>query len=291
LHLGPRYASIRNILIFVFALNISVALAKGVYGYITNSVSMLADGFHSLFDGTSNIIGLIGIYIASRPADPNHPYGHAKFETFASLAIGVLLSITAVQILFAAYQRLFAGVVPEVTAISFIIMTITIVVNFVVTTYENRRGRQLGSELLIADSLHTRSDIFVSFAVIGSLIAVLLGYPIVDIFVAFVIAAIIGYMAFSIFKESSEVLCDACMIEREEIRSVVARIEGVRGSHAIRTRGRKNEIYLDLHVLVDPEINIGKAHEIADRVEAEVRRTHPEVKDILVHVEPYGVHG
>lgn len=284
---GTRYASIRNTLIFVFVLNLAVAAAKGIYGYLTNSVSMLADGFHSLFDGTSNILGLIGIYIASKPADPDHPYGHTKFETIASLGIGVLLSITAVQILIASYRRLFTGAVPDVTELSFAIMLATIAVNVIVSTYERRRGKALASELLISDSLHTRSDIFVSISVIASLIAVRIGFPIVDVIMAFIIAGIIGLMAFSILRESSQILCDASAIGYDEIRGVVVNIEGVRDSHAIRTRGRRNEIYLDLHVLVDPKISIDKAHDIADEVETEIRRCYPEITDVLVHVEPY----
>lgn len=282
-----RYANIRNTLIFVFVLNLLVAAAKGFYGYYTHSVSMLADGFHSLFDGTSNIIGLIGIYIASKPADPDHPYGHTKFETIASLGIGVLLSITAVQILIASYRRLFTGAEPDVTTLSFIIMAVTIVVNIIVTTYEHRKGKALSSELLVSDSLHTRSDVFVSLSVIGSLIAVRLGFPIVDVIVALIIAGVIGFMAISILKETSNVLCDASAIEYDEIRGVVLHIEGVRDSHAIRTRGRRSEIYLDLHVLVDPKLSIDQAHDISDEVEAEIRRCYPEITDVLVHVEPY----
>lgn len=290
---SARYISIRNTLIIVFSLNITVALAKGLYGYSTNSVSMLADGFHSMFDGTSNIIGLLGIYIASRPADPNHPYGHAKYETIASLAIGVLLAITAVEVILAAYRRFFTGVLPDVTALSFVIMLVTIATNYFVTTYEKRKGEALNSELLISDSLHTRSDIFVSLAVIGSLIAVLLGFPIIDILTAFVIAGIIGYMAVSIFRESSEVLCDACVLEREQIYEVVSAVEGVQESHAIRSRGRKNDIYLDLHILVDPAISVDKAHDIADEVEERVKSSFPDVTEVLVHVEPFkkAVHG
>ena len=85
------YDAVRRILIIIFVLNIAVALLKGGYGLLTNSLSMSADGLHSLFDSTSNIIGLVGISIASRPPDKEHPYGHAKFETFASLGIAVLL--------------------------------------------------------------------------------------------------------------------------------------------------------------------------------------------------------
>lgn len=284
-----RYIKVRNTLIFVFTLNIAVALAKGIYGYLTNSVSMLADGFHSLFDGTSNVIGLVGIYIASRPADPSHPYGHTKYETISSMAIGVLLTVTAIQIVISAYNRLFSGAVPEATTTSFIIMLVTITVNFIVSTYESRRGKTLGSELLVSDSSHTRSDIYVSLSVIASLIAVRLGYPNVDVLVAFIIAGVIGLMALSIFKESSDVLCDASMLERDQIHNLVIRTHGVHDCHAIRTRGRRNEIYLDLHVLVDSDLNVNKAHQIANEVEVTVKSSFPEVADVLVHIEPYEV--
>lgn len=249
---------------------------------------MLADGFHSMFDGASNIIGLVGIYVASKPADPKDPYGHSKYETFASLSIGMLLIITTTQILLSAYRRLFAGTIPEVTEISFAIMLVTIVINLTVATYENRRGNKLSSELLVSDSTHTKSDIFVSLSVVGSLIAVRLGYPMLDIVVALAIAIAIGYMAVLIFKESSGILCDARTIEYEEIHRAVTEIEGVRDTHAIRTRGRKNEVYLDLHILVDPQLDVSTAHSIANTVELEVKKLHPEIMDVLVHVEPYG---
>lgn len=283
-----RYALIRNTLILVFVLNLSVSLAKGIYGYLTNSISMLADGFHSLFDSTSNIIGLIGIYIASKPADPEHPYGHAKYETISSLAIGVLLAITATQILVSAYNRLLSGSVPEVTLLSFMIMAATITINFAVSTFETRRGKELDSELLVSDSLHTRSDIYVSLSVVGSLLAVRLGYPIVDVLMALVIAVIIAYMAYRIFKESSAILCDASVMECDTIQRLVMRTSGVYDVHAIRTRGRKNEVYIDLHVVVDSTLNIDEAHDIADEVEDNVKRSFPEVTEVLIHVEPSG---
>ena len=285
--LRSRYVNIKNTLIIVLVLNLAIALTKAIYGYLTNSVSMLADGFHSLFDGASNIIGLAGIFIAAKPADTTHPYGHAKYETFASLSIGVLLSITAVEIFISAYHRIFSGINPKVTTVSFVIMLVTIAINLIVTTYEKKRGQQLKSEFLVSDSMHTRSDIYVSVSVIISLIAVKLGFPSLDVLVAFVIAGVIGFMALSVFKESSDVLCDTRVIERDKIHAVVQRINGVQGCHAIRTRGKKSEIYLDLHVLVDSELHVDKAHNIANEVEAEVKKSFPEITDILVHIEPY----
>ncbi|MCL6472363.1 MAG: cation diffusion facilitator family transporter [Firmicutes bacterium] len=283
----PRYNSIRTTLILVLILNLAVALTKAGYGYLTNSVSMLADGFHSLFDGTSNVIGLAGIYIASKPADLTHPYGHAKYETIASLGIGVLLSVTAIEIFMSAYHRIFSGTIPEVTTASFVIMLITMAINLSVTTYEGRRGKQLKSELLISDAKHTRSDIYVSLSVIASLVAVKLGFPLVDVVIAFIIAGIIGYMAISVFKESSDVLCDARVIENHEIHAVVSKISGVHESHAIRTRGKKSEVYVDLHIVVDPKLNVDKAHDIASKVEEEVKKSFPDITDVLVHVEPH----
>ncbi len=285
--LRSRYVNIQSTLIIVLVLNLAIALTKAIYGYLTNSVSMLADGFHSLFDGVSNVIGLAGIFIAAKPADTTHPYGHAKYETFASLSIGVLLSITAVEIFISAYHRIFSGINPKVTTVSFVIMLVTIAINLVVTTYEKKRGQQLKSEFLVSDSMHTRSDIYVSVSVIISLIAVKLGFPSLDVLVAFVIAGVIGFMALSVFKESSDVLCDTRVIERDKIHAVVQRINGVQDCHAIRTRGKKSEIYLDLHVLVDSELHVDKAHNIANEVEAEVKKSFPEITDILVHIEPY----
>ncbi|MCE5215169.1 MAG: cation diffusion facilitator family transporter, partial [Methanobacterium sp.] len=122
------YSSVKRVLIIVLALNIAVALSKMIYGWLTNSLSMVSDGFHSLFDGTSNIIGIIGIIIASRPPDQVHPYGHEKFETFASLGIAFLLFITCFEILQSAIGRFFNPETPDITMISFLIMGITLVI-------------------------------------------------------------------------------------------------------------------------------------------------------------------
>lgn len=170
-------------------------------------------------------------------------------------------------------------------------MLVTIAVNLAITTYERKRGQQLRSELLVSDAMHTRSDIYISMSVIISLVAVGLGFPVLDVLVAFAIAGVIGYMAISIFKESSDVLCDTRVIEYDKIHAVVKTINGVWDSHAIRTRGRKSEIYLDLHILVDPKLNVGKAHSIADIVEAEIKKSFPEITDVLVHIEPFGTTG
>ena len=120
---------------------------------------MSADGYHSLFDGTSNIIGLAGSFIASHPPDREHPYGHQKYETVASFFIALLLIFVGVEIFQNAFKRFLAPTRPEVTAVSFLIVFGTMCINDLVTRYEYRQGESLRSQVLIADSMHTKSDI------------------------------------------------------------------------------------------------------------------------------------
>ena len=136
-----RYRSIRNVLWVVLVLNLAVALAKLVYGIISHSAAMEADGFHSLFDGASNVIGLVGMWFAARPPDDDHPYGHSKYETFAAALIGILLIVAGYTVGKGAVDSLLGrGVPTEVTTISFVIMLGTLAVNIVVTTWERRAG-------------------------------------------------------------------------------------------------------------------------------------------------------
>jgi cation diffusion facilitator family transporter len=282
-----RYSKIKWILTVVLTLNLTVAFAKGTYGYFSHSISMFADGFHSLFDAAASLVGLTGIYIAARPADKGHPYGHSKYETFASLAIGLLLAVAVFEILYLAYRRMITPTFPFVGINSFLVMLATIAINLAVTTYENRQGRILGSEILIADSLHTRSDVYASLAVIASLIVTKIGFPSADIVVALGIAILIGRAAWRVFKESIDTLSDKARLEIEAVKELAMTTKGVRDCHAIRTRGRKNEIYLDLHLLVDPRVSIKEAHEISHQVEGRVKAAFHGVVDVVIHVEPY----
>lgn len=282
-----RLQKVRQVLFYTLFLNITVALAKIGYGYVINSISMLSDGFHSFFDGTSNIIGLIGIRIASQPPDRDHPYGHRKYETLATIAIAVLIFGAGTEILRETYHRLKSTGTPEVTLTSFVIMALTLYVNIRVMTYEAKKGRELKSDFLLADSMHTKTDIYISLSVIISLIAAKIGYPVVDVIAAFIITVFIGRMGFSILKSATAVLTDTACIDPAEIRSIANGVAGVKDSHGIRTRGREDFVNIDLHVLVDPEIKLREAHEVAHTVEETIKKKFPSIKDVVIHVEPY----
>ncbi|HYF81225.1 MAG TPA: cation diffusion facilitator family transporter [Symbiobacteriaceae bacterium] len=278
---------VRHILLVVLGLNIAVALAKVVYGWLSGSLSMTADGFHSLSDGASNLIGLVGVWIASIPADENHPYGHKKFETFTTVGIAALLLFVGFEVVLGAVNRMGgAPTTPNISTASFVVMLITLAVNIGVYTYEHRAGKKLGSDFLVSDALHTRSDILVSLAVIGGLVGVKLGLPWLDWVLSLVIAVLIFFSAWEIIKNSAQVLCDAAVLDPAVVVPVVQDIPGVEDCHMVRSRGRSDEVYVDLHLTVDPAMTVGQAHMLAHIAECRLKGKIPGVVDVLVHVEP-----
>jgi len=282
-----RLKNVRKVLLYTLLLNVIVAFAKVLYGNSIDSISMLSDGFHSFFDGASNIVGLAGIWIASRPPDENHPYGHRKFETLATIAIAVLIFAAGVEILRETFNRIQSPNHINVTWLSFLIMAGTLAVNFSVMSYETRKGRELNSDFLIADALHTRSDIYISLSVIISLIAAKAGFPIVDVIAALIIVFFIAKMGFSILKSATSVLTDEACIDPDEIEKVAKAVTGVMGCHGIRTRGNDSFVNIDLHVQVDPELKISEAHKVAHTVEDSIKKQFSKAVDIMIHIEPY----
>lgn len=272
----------------ILALNVLVAVAKLVWGLVSGSIAMQADGFHSLFDGTGNVVGLIGMAIATRPADRDHPYGHRKFETYASSAIAVLLALAAYRVGSTAIAQ-FSGdpKAPTVDAISFAVMLGTMAANLFITTWERREGKRLGSEVLLADAAHTASDVLVSGGVIVSLILVKLGYPQADPFVALLVAGAIVFTAVGIMRQAGATLADTARIDPEEIRAVVTGVRGVLGCHHIRTRGAESAVYVDLHVQVDETRTVADGHGIAEEVERAIGDQFPQVVDVIAHLEPF----
>ena len=285
--LKAHYGSIRRILILILVLNWAVALIKIFYGFFSRCASITADGFHSLSDGTSNVIGLIGIHLACQPKDKDHPYGHKKYETLFSLFIAAGLFWVCFNILKEGIRRLYQPVLPQIDVISFAVMLVTLAINIWVMRYEYKKGRLLQSDILVSDSMHTRADIFTSVSVIIALVAIKLGYPVLDSVATIIISLFIAKAGFNIAKRSSNVLCDtAPIVDVKKISDIVLGIKGVNTCHKIRTRGRPDDIHLDLHVQVSPDIHMDTAHKISYTIEEEIKKNIPEISDVLVHMEP-----
>ncbi len=281
-----RHREILRVLWTVLVLNWTVALLKVLLGYKIHSSAIFADGLHSFSDGASNVIGLVGISLARHPADFDHHYGHQKYETFASSIIAFLLFAVSFGIYRDAISAFMEDRSPRVTGASFAIMGATLVVNLFVAWYERRKADELKSELLRADAWHTASDVFVTVSVLAGLAGLRLGFPKIDAILAFVIATIIVTIALRLLKTSSDVLLDKAPIQTEAIDAIVRRVEGVRDCHEIRARGRKEEAYVDLHVVVDDGMTVQAAHRLSNIIEREIRREIPGVNDVIVHIEP-----
>jgi cation diffusion facilitator family transporter len=281
-----NYPGVKKILYITLFLNLFVAVLKAVFGFAANSISMMADAAHSVFDSSSNIIGLIAVQVASKPPDKKHPYGHGKYEILATAAIGLLLFLTAWGIVGSVIERVAENTAPNITALTFAVMALTTVFNMGVSSYEKKKAVELSSPVLSADADHTRSDIYASAAVIAGFIAVKLGYPMFDPVIALLIAAIILITGYRIIRGASTILADESPIDYKIVAEVVKETPGVVECHKIRARGSENEVYVDLHVLVSADMHVDKAHRISEDVQKAIFEKIPQIKDVVVHIEP-----
>ena len=247
----------------------------------------IAQSLSTFSSHMTNIVGILGVKMASQPPDKAHPYGHAKFETYASLAIGVMLAVAAYNLAADGIQALLGHrSAVEVNGGSYVVMVGTLVINLAVSFVEGRFGKRLASEVLTADALHTRSDAFVTISVILGLVAVSLGYPMADSLVAVIVSVAIAISAVEVFREAARTLSDHAVLEVEPLRQAACQVPGVRSVHHIRTRGTEGDVFVDLHLLVDPTMTVARAHQIAQEVEQAVQQGFPEVSDVMVHIEP-----
>jgi cation diffusion facilitator family transporter len=281
-----RYTEVTRVLNRVLFLNVAVAVAKIALGYYTGAVSILSDGFHSLTDSASNVVALVGVSVARRPPDDNHPYGHRKYETMASLGILIFLVVVLVEVLTAAADRLVNGGTPKVFPEGIGLMTVTLIVNLFVVSYELREGRRLNSEVLRADAKHTRSDVLTTGAVLGALLGVWWGYPLLDPMAALLVAGFIGHACWSIAQEASRILGDQIVIAQAEVREVVQSVDGVIGCEKIRTRGSADYAFLDLHLWLDGDMPLESAHTASHIVKDRLMAKFPQLVDVVIHIEP-----
>lgn len=284
---GVRYAAVSRVLIRVFFLNLAVAIAKILFGYLSGAISVLSDGFHSLTDTASNVVGIVGVRAARRPPDEDHPYGHRKYETVAAGLVTLFLLLVVIEVLRNAINRLSGRATPgEIGAMSFVVMFVTVAINLYVVSYESAEGERLGSEVLVADAMQTRGDVWTSIAVIGALLGARSGMPILDPLAALMVACFIGYSGFQIARSTSRILSDRVVIAESDLEGVVMSVPGVLGCHQIRTRGTSDHVFLDLHVWLPPTMPLNDAHELSHVVKDRLMARYPQIADAIIHIEP-----
>jgi cation diffusion facilitator family transporter len=283
---AERNRRVSRVLWGILIANWAVASIKLAIGLSTGSTAVTADGLHSFIDGASNIIGLVAMHFAAQPADEEHPYGHHKFETLASLAIGVMIGMAVLELGRMAFSAIVNDVHPDVGPLSIGVMVGTLVVNLIVTRVESAKGRELKSAILVADAGHTMSDVFVTIAVIASLVLTAFGVGRADGVVTLLVLGFVAYTGYGIIRQAVGILADTARVDPSKVRAVLAEVPEVRGSHDIRSRGLEGSVYVDLTIHVDPALDLRAAHRIADTVEGKLRAAFAEVVDVVVHVEP-----
>jgi cation diffusion facilitator family transporter len=284
---SSRYSEVARVLTRVLFLNLAVAIAKILFGYSSGAISILSDGFHSLTDTGSNVVGLIGIRAAERPPDEDHPYGHRKYETVAAAAVTIFLFLLVLEVLRNAFNHLSGRTAPpEISIAGFVIMAVTIVINLVVVRYESSEAERLRSEVLLADALQTRGDVWTSFAVIVALAGARAGVPILDPIAALVVAGFIGRAVVQIAATTTRILSDRVVMSEADIEGVVLSVPGVLGCHQIRTRGSADHVFLDFHVWLPASMPLVDAHTIAHVVKDRLMMKYPQIADAVIHIEP-----
>jgi cation diffusion facilitator family transporter len=281
-----RAAAIRRVFLGLLVANLVVVGAKVVIGIKAGSLSVLGDAVHSSVDALNNVLFMALMRVAGRAPDADHPYGHGKFEVVGALGIVVFLSVACFELLKGAVQRLVGAAPPPILSNRDLAMLVfTLGVNVWVAWYETRRGRELESQLLLADAAHTRVDVIITMGVIAAALLARGGVQHVDPLFAMVITVLIVRIGYQIVRRAVPILVDEVAREPDAIRAAAEGVEGVRSAYAIRSRASSGVVFAELTIGVPGSLAVEHAHAIADRVEERLKR-ELRLHEVVVHIEP-----
>ena len=274
--------------------NILLSVMKLIAGFIAHSNAMISDAIHSASDVFSTFVVIIGIKLASKKADKEHPYGHERLECVAAIVLSMVLFITGFGIGTAALKNITSGdynniAVPGILAL--VAAIVSIVSKEAMYWYTRYNAKRIDSSALMADAWHHRSDAFSSIGALIGIAGARLGFPIMDSIASLIIFVFIIKAAYDIFKDAIDKMVDhACDDDTvNQIRECVMKHEDVLGIDMLQTRIFGNKIYVDLEIATDGSYTLSKAHTIAESVHDDIEKSFPKVKHIMVHVNPADV--
>ena len=285
-----RYAVIRRVTLVGAAVDLILAVAKVGGGVLAQSQSLVADGVHSMSDLVTDLLVLLAARFARAKPDADHPYGHERIETAATVALGVVLIVIGAGIALDAVQRLFH---PEEILVpawwAMVIAAVSVVLKEAVYRYTLRAARRHRSRLLEANAWHARSDAASSIVVIVGVGGSLLGLAYLDAMAAVVVSWMIFRMGYRLARRSMEELIDTGLDpdQVEEIRAALTAVDGVRDLHMLRTRQMGPKSLVDVHILLDdPKLSVSEGHQISETARAELIRGFRDIEDVTVHIDP-----
>ena len=284
-----RKQETNRITLWGVAVNLFLAIIKTVGGILGQSQALLADGIHSLSDLASDAMVLVAVKHAGEDADEDHPYGHGRYETLATVALGILLMGVAAGIAYDAILRLER---PEAIAIpawyTLIIAAISILSNEGLYHTTRAVALKIRSPLLEANAWHHRSDAVSSIVVLIGIGATYIGYPLLDAIAAILVALMIGKIGLDLSRQSVQELVDTALEPEmvEQIKSTILDIDDVRELHLLRSRRMGHNALVDVHIQVSPKLSVSEGHHISESVENALKDKFDEVNDVTVHIDP-----
>lgn len=281
----PYSSETRNVLWIILFLNLLVLIIKIFAGIITRSISILGDAAHTFVDTLNNIVGLIVLKFAVEPPDKEHPYGHGKFETLAAFAIVIFLAVACVEILHSSIDRLVHPVkLPLFKKEVVLLLIFTLGVNLIVWVYERSKGKTLKSDLLIADSSHTGSDVLITLSVLASQYFIAREMYWIDPLIAILIGIFIAKAGYEIVTNTIPILVDEAWLDPKDISKSVLSVDGARDCYEIYSRRGPYTAFIECKIKVVPK-DLYSAHQIADKVEERLKKDFGNCRT-TVHVEP-----
>ena len=284
-----RYRTARRVTVVGAAVNLVLAVAKVVIGWLAHSQALIADGVHSLSDLASDAVVLLAAKHASREADREHPYGHGRIETAATVALGVALIAVGLGIAIDAGRHLLDPALLAVPGAAALAVAVASVLSKEwLYHYTVRVARALRSDMLRANAWHHRTDAVSSLVVLAGVGGAMAGFPYLDAVAAIGVAGFIVKIGWDLaFRSVRELIDTALEPERvEAIRRAILAVDGVRSLHMLRTRRMGPDALVDVHIQVDPRLSVSEGHQIGETVRRRLIEQIDEVADVTVHVDP-----
>jgi cation diffusion facilitator family transporter len=284
-----RYHEIRKVTLVGSAIDFMLGVTKILVGWIAHSQALVADGIHSLSDLATDLIVLYAAKLSNKEADEDHPYGHGRIETLATVGLGISLVLIAVGIAYDSVLRLNdPGMLIEPGLLALAVAIVSVACKEWVYHYTLSAARRLRSDMLMANAWHSRSDAISSIVVVLGITGALFGYPYLDAVAAVAVTAMIAKIGFDLIRSSTKELIDTALDPKEidTIRGHIFDVNGVRAAHMLRSRKSAGDAFIDVHIQVDPRLSVSEGHQIGETVRWRLMNEVEMVSDVTVHIDP-----
>lgn len=287
--LEDRSKEINRVTMWGVVVNLLLSIAKIIGGFFGHSQALIADGIHSLSDLASDGMVLYASKHAGNEADEDHPYGHGRFETLATVILGAFLILVSIGIAYDAFNRLVTREAIEIPHTYTLVIALASVMSKEGLYHFTRNvGLAINSKMLIANAWHHRSDAISSIVVLGGIIGAQMGVPSLDIIAAIVVSLMIGKIGYDLGYQGLLELVDTALDPEtvERIKEKILSHEDVRAVHMLRTRQMGHTALVDVHIMVSPKLSVSEGHHISEKVERALIDNFDSINDVTVHIDP-----